>query len=1339
MHVQFHRLGFVVAATFGISLIGSSNLLAAPPTRVPLVVDELRTERTVAWPITTGVPFPEGGLTDEKQCRLVDDTGAEQLLQSRVAATWDAARKSIRWLTIDFIAAPGRKYALEFGPEILRKESFPKPLIRMGDIPRVETGPLQATFSLTGPGGLAEIRSDLNGDGRHTDDEVVATGREPGHAYRNQAGRPFNSAGDGADRRIHVESTGPVRACVRVDGWYTGPGGERIVAYRTRYHFFTGLELVKQIDEFRVMKSTRDMQFADISRPLALARPVGARKVVMPLSADDPRQTVSIPQTEAAGPIAVSQDTYSHYGNHERRGAVSGRAAADDGVKLEAERIGGWMQVVDDRVAVTGALRWFWQQFPKQWDLAGDTLSLRLWSPQGGPLDFGEAGLRKFFGPAGEKYLLDWKGTRSPQTPIENFFFFAGRHALAREGADGLGINKHHEIWHHFAPAAKAAAGREYADLVERRPLCLATGEWNTSTGVFGPLAARPNDSPHEAAVDRIFDLERYAQDAFGDYGWWLFGSGPHYSYQWDKETQRHYADPRRFEYHTYQRETQLWWCYLRSGERKFHDWCFPSENHWVDIAVSHVPTKFSTEWRGGARGEATLHFAKGDWSIDSPLHYVRHHDTGEAWLRSAPQFWASYHRTLETTTLAYYLTGDERYNDVVDYWREYWGALAGVTSASTDVVPHHREQLWFQPTKPGEPTKSWALMLRDYAPFQSGSRHQQTLFFNLSTLYEHTWDPTIAKVLREYADAFIDPARPNGVWQCQDHHLPANADSPMLAHYWSPALWKYARATADPRMPEVLRKYFTACLQADPYGGDVGIYSNNQIAWAWHFTRDPRILPTVRKELARLQPNAEPLKSPEELGGRIYNPHHPIQVLATVPRLVGVLADAHRRGIEFPDPPLEPQRALTALRTNGGERPAAVLWGWDEKPGVLRADGGATPLELTTETHRSHRQPFDRALPGYAVYRHTLSRATGMPADWVFLSPKLETGVLEQSTTEPVWCWAGDPIRIDPGKTWRLPRPAGLDEIAIETALPAQIRINGLPPKQVLKNRIAYKLDTDELSISSASNSAIWFRLVAPEAASLWMTHAEGELGSPPPVPAELIVKRQAPPVDLTATYIPGKFGQALLMTPGRELSIPDEVTEASGTSRRLSSDRQGTLEFWVRKLWDDRVELGPRQLEIFDNGTAQGYVPGPVPLGEWTHLALVWRPMPDDAERTLVHVYVNGVDYATYRNLFWEGYAKPPSFRVREWLKAFVAKCPPGAAYAIDDVRLSSTPRYADLSLHFSSRQTFNPVTFTPPTAPAPLDAVTLMRCPLDGNVEAETAGGRKLAGTLKLPPKK
>lgn len=1326
-------------------LLGAGQVTAtaagqtSPTTRIELVIDELRPDRSVPWPVTTGVPFPQGGLVRDVQCRLVDDRGDEQPLQAKVAATWDAARTSIRWLTIDFVAQPGRKYALEYGPTVERRAIASPLAVRRGDTVTVETGPLQVDFSPRGLAALRAVRADLNGDGRIADDEQIAGGLAEGdHIYIDQQGQPATSALDGDEREIVVEQEGPVRSCIRIDGWYTGPGGKRLVRYRTRYHLFAGLPLIKMIDEFRIVGSTRDVHFRDIALPLSVQLNAGPRRVTAGWG-DAPGGSVSRPWNDVTQSVSLVQEKYRHFGNPECHAAVVETVAGGEQRRQEGERAGGWLQVADDRAAVTGSLRWFWQQFPKEWELTGDRLTLHLWSPRGGTLDLGEGGLRAFFGPAGHKYLLDWGGVK-PSSPIDNFFYFAGRHALERDGANGLGINKHHEAWFHFAPTAAAAAGREYGELVDRQPLCLATGEWNCSTGVFGTLASRPNDSPYEAIVDRIFDLERYAQDAFGDYGWWLFGAGPHYSYQWDKETQRHYADPRRFEYHTYQRETQLWWCYLRSGERKFYDWAVPAENHWADVAVSHSPTTYSTEWRGGARGEATLHFPAGDWSIDSPLHYVRHHDTGEAWLRSAPQFWATYHRTLETTTLAYFLTGDERYQDVVNLWRDYWSPLAGARSDTADLPPWHREQLWFQPTGPGAPTKTWAEMLRDYAPFQSGSRHQMTLLFNLATLYEQTWDPAMGKVLSEYANAFLDPDSPNGVWQCQDHRLPANADSPMLAHYWSSALWKYARAANDPRMPDVLRKYFTACIEADPYAEEVGIYSNTQIGWAWHFTHDPRHLVAAQYQLDEMLPAAAPLAKPEDLGGRIYNPYYPIQTLATVPRLIGALADAKRRGVSAPTlPPLTPQRALIALRRQASVPLRAVTWGWDRDSSAIDAEGN--PIGEVTErgTHRSHVQPFDRVLPGHQVFRSVIEAPVTESGGWCFLSARLETGLLELHGVDAVWCWGGEPLRLEKRRTFWWPRSAGASELVIQSVQAGLLRVSheGRP--------IEGKLAANSLTVPLADLPAdawlsietraepIWFQLAEAKEEPRWLSTSPRTAGGTPPV--SLAAQRARPAIDTRQTFVPGKFGQGMLIVPGRALRIPDEVNDAAGKAMRLSNQQQGTIEFWIRLLVDDRLTTVPR-LQVLDNGPLQAWSPWKLPFDEWAHVAFVWHPLKGSPGRTLSHFYVDGRDYATYRNLYWDGYAGPPGFNTgADWRKEFVVQAPPGVSFAVDDIRVSTEPRYADLNLDFGSQQTFNPVSFEPPTAPASHDKATVIYLPLDGDAAGTIADKRPATATIQL----
>jgi hypothetical protein len=1339
--VRWLAIGLLVVA-----FVSHAPSVGIAATRVDLVLNDPSAGRTVAWPITTGVPFPRGALTDAEHCRLIDDKGAEQLLQAKVAATWNAERSSVRWLTIDFIAQPGRKYALEFGPDVQRKLMSSSLKVANGEPLQISTGALTAEFSAKTPAALGRIAVDLDGDGRIEPNEAVASGGHAGdHVIIDQEGRRYSSERDGADRRIVVESTGPVRACIRVDGFYTGPDGRRIVGYRTRYHFFTGLGLVKAIDEFRVIGSTKETRFKDIALVLDLPLETAGRTVAVDASGEPGNQTVSTTWEKETKSIASFQHTYRHYGNPECQGAVvesrgSGEKATERNL-AQNERVGEWMQVADPRAAVTGSLRWFWQQFPKEWEATPKQLVMHLWSPRGSELDFGPEGVRKFIGPVGQKYVLDWQGTREPRTPIEKFFYFAARRGMENGDVDGLGTNKHHEVFFHFAPSRQAAAGEEYGRLAAEQPLALASGEWNCSTDVFGPLLPRPNNSPYEAIVDRLFDLSRYAQDAFGDYGWWLFGAGPHYSYQWDAETKRHYADPRRFEYHTYQKETQLWWCYLRSGERKFFDWALPSENHWVDIAVSHAPTTFETEWLGGQPKTQRLNWPRGDWAIDSPVHHLRHHNTGEAWLRGASQFWASYHRTLETTTLAYYLTGDERFNDVIEYWREYFGDLAGKisnvsSSDSIDFRRWHQEQAWYRPTPVREKHKTWVEMIRDYAPFWSGSRHQQTMFFNVSTLYEHTWDPKIGRAMRECAAAFIDPDHRIGVWRCQDNELPANADAPTLMHFWTPALWKYARVSRDPRMPEVFRRYFDACYAADPYREDLGAYSNVQLGYAWYFTHDPKHLRPILNELNYLTPNAAPLAKPEDLGGRIYNPHHLIRSLAATPRLAWALEDAKRRGISLPPPaPLRPQRTAIALVKQLDVTLRATLWSFDRAPRLIDPDGKAYPLKLETQQHSSPLQPFDRTMPKFEVFLHTFSIAAQAPSGVYILSPELETGILELSSATSPLCNAALPIAMQPADRWFLKVPEGVSELRLESAAAATLRVKGPDgvdlPTSVKANVATVAIDSSTAGgvyrIETTSLAPIWFRIDSQPAEQCWVALDEPAVQNAPNARQTAAAVRPVAPPDLSEVFVDGRFGKALQVAPGRELHIADHLIK-EGQTRRLFDEKQGTIEFWIKRQWDERLAVAPR-VTFVSNGLLQVWSPWKLPLNEWTHLAVVWRPYKHDPKLTAVHFYVNGLDEGNYRSVKWEGYGDVPPrlFGPGKLLEEFVIQAPPGTSFVIDDLRISSSPRYADLNVDFGGQQVFNPVRFTPSTEPAVLDEPTEVLLRFDGNLQGQADGGR------------
>ena len=80
-------LGFSLRFAVLVLIVSLSALASAADTagvtRVELALNEVVENRHVAWPVTTGVPFPQGKLVRSEQCRLVDDRGDEQPLQSR--------------------------------------------------------------------------------------------------------------------------------------------------------------------------------------------------------------------------------------------------------------------------------------------------------------------------------------------------------------------------------------------------------------------------------------------------------------------------------------------------------------------------------------------------------------------------------------------------------------------------------------------------------------------------------------------------------------------------------------------------------------------------------------------------------------------------------------------------------------------------------------------------------------------------------------------------------------------------------------------------------------------------------------------------------------------------------------------------------------------------------------------------------------------------------------------------------------------------------------------------------------------------------------------------------
>jgi hypothetical protein len=327
-------------------------------TRVPLIINEAFDDRRIPWPMTTGVPFPRGALKAKENCRLVDDGGRPQELQAKVAATWDADKTSIRWLTIDFIAHPGCRYFLEFGDEIESKNGE-RWMLEAGErmwigAPNGLNMGYLAEFNRATPSAFESVHFDLDKNGFVSPGERALHGGAGGeHYFIDQQGQRHSNTLDKSSRQIASEADGDIHRTVRVEGFYTGPNGERIAKYRTRYHFFKKLPLMKVVDELRFIESTKATQFRDIGFTMNLDLATDGRQTTFDQHGEPGNHPMTIHWKPDTVAVASCQKTYRHYGNPECVGEIIYKDRAETKTLATNKQVGEWVQVADDRFAVT--------------------------------------------------------------------------------------------------------------------------------------------------------------------------------------------------------------------------------------------------------------------------------------------------------------------------------------------------------------------------------------------------------------------------------------------------------------------------------------------------------------------------------------------------------------------------------------------------------------------------------------------------------------------------------------------------------------------------------------------------------------------------------------------------------------------------------------------------------------------------------------------------------------------------------------------------------------------------------------------------------------------------
>jgi len=514
------------------------------------------------WPVTSGVPFGRGALTDADAAALFDADGREVPLQTEALAAWPDG--SVRWLLVDFqvdLAAKERKLlTLRYGGGVKRSAVERGVRVwREGPALFIDTGPMRL---LLHPGqsslpGKVWLEGVGGGPAFAKEGDCLTQGHLPSIVLVREDGKPYivPYAGPGpehvaAPSEAAVEQSGPMRACVRLAGWH-GSRDDRMFRYIVRIHAFRGQPFVRLFYTFindhqaSLMARLRLLDLRFTQGPACGTRAYNIHNGMLD-------------EKWHGETRRVFQADESHY-------EVDGRAAG--------KHAPGWAAAGAEHAGFAVGLREFWQNWPK---------GLRL--------DVGSVDVELC--PEVPKSLYSGK-------PL------AEENKLSYHLRDGLhtfkvGVAKTHELWATYFGGPPDVQGLSRFFRAAEEPL-LATCEpaHAASTKALGDLPpANPEKyAGYDAWVGKAFDAHLKRREKAREYGMLNYGD-------WFGERRVNWGNLE------YDLAHGLFLQYLRTGERRFFDRAEQAARHHIDVDVVHATNPLlKNPWGDAPRvGDIWLH-----------------------------------------------------------------------------------------------------------------------------------------------------------------------------------------------------------------------------------------------------------------------------------------------------------------------------------------------------------------------------------------------------------------------------------------------------------------------------------------------------------------------------------------------------------------------------------------------------------------------------------------------------------------------------------------------------------------------------------------------------------
>jgi len=741
-----------LAAALAASLFASSLQAGTIPVRVDRYLPDARP----GAPVSFGVPFARGAMKIGEPVQIVNDLGAVCPSQSHILATWNPnGTAGVRWLLVDFQVDADRVYRVVYGNDLVKAETNQPPLARIdNDHIVINTGSLQGAIPLK--------KCDLFGNLTAMGYPLAVPGAFSGF-YVEHAERGLFRADLDPSPSVELEEVGPVKAVVKLEGWYVNEADEKFCRYKVRATFFRDRSDIKLMHTFIYTGLSKDDKIASLG--VQIPQKPGQRGYI---SGDgDPLMPSLAMDFTSTARYTLSSPDHDHIElvwhlptGYKKR--IAGRAV-------------GYMSYSPFAAVIRDA----WQQYPWGFNVQDGIARIELWPSGGRLLDTTFDGRWWYLTEEQKRFMLGTKPKKS-----ENMDAWI---ALFRNAVNATGVAKTHELWLSFpgkpdksAVGVPTRLGRE----VNFPVIAMADAAYMATTRALDFCAHTPRNDElfgdEERYLDAMLPIIKNVPDEKHWYGWWDWGGyhqhvGATTPFTWEDshgEQMWHRARPK-----SHYGWGQLPWLeYFRTGDRR-----------WLRYAQTY--TLYSSD-RSIVHHTDHGRFTGEEYHYDhSDIHWVG------GWQGSPGGAGPSSNlQQKDDYVYMYWLTGDPHALDVLKEWGDHAKTIPG-----------------FFTWKPG-------------LAYGNDIRNSGQQLNRLMMLYQATWDPAILKLAQQVADAYAPIQTVDEVIISEMDRATGGKSRATPFHSadgWAwEGLWLYYNVTGDERIKGTLKAFIE---RSRDYDGGIG------------------------------------------------------------------------------------------------------------------------------------------------------------------------------------------------------------------------------------------------------------------------------------------------------------------------------------------------------------------------------------------------------------------------------------------------------------------------------------------------------------------------------------